>query len=345
MPKLTNVPLPPEDEAAIRAALAEVDDPVLRAELERKFRARAQGKANRAAQQSIAFREALREARDNGYGDPEGFARARAANVMLEQESERRLAAIKGRVLASVRKTANRGARKLDQASKTARPHARRFPEWDRRYLEIVGVAEKEGRLGDTSLVVSKIKSSLGTYRLPHWEKTTTSLKAMAMSVVIAERGATTINLRLSRDMCRAALRSSRGPASFLQNRIRAALKREFLHELPEFWFVLERDSDHLFHAHGAIERTPGQEDRVDQALRSAGGTWDGSGAERFQQVGKPLVEAVWWAYYATKHLNVTGTSIDRKLFASSVEIRNAARGRWDGLRSSFPQVGARPGS
>ena len=84
-------------------------------------------------------------------------------------------------------------AGKLEAASKSANPDQRRLPQTDRQYVDLIGEAEKGGWLADRALVLSKIKEELGRYRLPHWEKTTISLKVMAMSVVCESEGAQTI--------------------------------------------------------------------------------------------------------------------------------------------------------
>ena len=140
---------------------------------------------------------------------------------------DKRVRALRKRVEALTRKRWDKLEAKVEQASRTAKPNQRRLPQRDRQYLEIIGDAEDGGYLHDAPLVLSKLKKKLRTYRLPHWEKTTTALKVMAMSVVSAEKGAQTINLRLSPKVSGEAQASSR-PAVYMQARIREALKRAY---------------------------------------------------------------------------------------------------------------------
>ena len=338
---IVQVPLSPEVELEIQESLGQIDDPVERLAFEEKLRALRQAEANSGATYRRHFRDALEEARAGGYADPEGFAKARADNLTLGEQYERRVAAIQKRVKAKVRGDANRIEKKREVASKSARPELRRFPQNDRRYVEILGKAEKEGWLEDVPLVVTKIRTELGVYKPPHWDKTTTPLKVMAMSVDLAKRGARTINLRLSPDVCSQAASSPRGPAGYVQNRIREAFKREFAADAPEFWFVVERDNDSRFHLHGAVE-CPNEDlfaEGIDAALRRAGGYWNSAGGHHHQQVSRTLTDPFWWAHYVTKDLNVTALSIERKLMGSTSEIRAVARGGWDGLRSGLPQT------
>lgn len=159
-------------------------------------------------------------------------------------------------------------------------------------------------------------------------------LKVMALSVESHNQGAHTINLHLSKDIDEAARRSPRGIVSYMQDRIRKAMRETFADDAPEFWFVLERDNAIRFHLHGAVVVPhPGCEPMIDEALRKAGGSWS---HKSFQQVGRPVCQPIWWAHYTTKSLNLTVIDIDTRLFASTLGIRQAARDGWDGLRRQF---------
>jgi predicted metal-dependent hydrolase len=127
-----------------------------------------------------------------------------------------------------------------------------------------------------------------------------------------------------------------------MQDAIRRNLEKAFGKGItPEFWFVIETDSDERFHLHGAVEtpNLPGAVQMVDQALRAAGGRWDSAKGHQHQQVSKGLDDPIWWAFYAVKEFNVGKRRIiDAKLFASTAEIRARARSHWECLRGTLPQ-------
>lgn len=337
-----NVPLDPRELAEIEDMISELTDPALQQQWRTKLVKKAQSEANASAEDRRVFRTALEQARSEGHPDPEEFAAGRVQIARLRVLHEKRIQAIFKRADRANRRRRDRAEAKLEKASRTANPTMRRFPQRDRMYVEIVGEAEKGGYLGDLPLVVSKLENALGPYRLPHWEKTTISLKVMAMSVVSAREGAQTINLRPNEDTCSKALNSPRGPAGYMQDTIRKALERAFgKGRAPDFWFVIETDSDTRFHLHGAVE-TPSQPDAVtlvDAALRAAGGAWDSAKGQHHQQLTKGVDEPLWWAFYAVKTMNIGKRRLgDAKLFASTSDLRSRARAGWDDLRAALPQ-------
>lgn len=342
MSEFKNVPLSPEEEAWIREIGEGYDDAGERLAAEQNFRRKLQAKANRAAVDRQVFREARERARAGGFDDPEGYASKAVAYARLERSAARKQAANAKRSKAAVRSSADRTAGALEAAAKTARPDIRRSPDRDREYVTLLGSAERSGHRFDSSLVTSKLKKHLGKYAPPHWDKGTIPIKVLAMSLEASKRGAWTINLHPSQEICLKALASPRGPASFLQDRVRKGFKSEFGHT-PEFWFTVERDNDTRFHLHGAVTCDISDEDavrRVDAALRSAGGRWEASrGGPLFQQQGRVLTEPFLWAAYAIKDLSLTAISVDRKLLASTAEIRAAARGTWNFTRDKLPRV------
>ena len=162
-------------------------------------------------------------------------------------------------------------------------------------------------------------------------------LKVMAMSLETGKRGGRTINLRISHDAAAKALRSSRGPVSFVQNQVRDTLKRRFEADAPEFWFVMEQDPKG-FHLHGAYEHASHiNYVDIDRALRDAGG-WESTQGKGLGQMSVFLKDPIWWAHYTVKQINVTRMLTDRKLFASTAEIRDAARGSWEAVRARMPR-------
>lgn len=338
---VVNAPLDPREIEEIEELLSEIADGTVKERYRARLLAQAQAEANRAAADRKLYRDALDLAKREGYADPEAFARIQVEKQHLGDQYEQRIRAIFKRVEAKNRRRADKAARLVEATSKTARPSKRRLPQRDRQYVDLVGKAEKEGWLADRPLVLSKITEKLGRYRLPHWEKTTISLKIMAMSVTSAREGAQTINLRLSPEQCAQALISSRGAVSYMQQRIRSALERSFGHrKAPDFWFVMETDWKGKFHLHGAVvtPSSPGARELVGQALRKAGGTWASDGGQQFQQVSKSLDDPLYWASYVIKHMNVSSRAVEGKLFASTVGIRALAAGGWNQLREQLPQ-------
>ena len=338
-----NVPLDPREIAEIEDMIAtHLTDSKLQQEWRTKLLKRAQKAANEGALNRQRYRQALEQARLEAHPDPESYAANRVIDLKLGDLHEKRVQALRKRIEATSRKRWDKHEAKAEKASRTANPTKRRLPQRDRQYLEIIGKAEDGGYLDDTSLVLSKLNKKIGTYRLPHWEKTTISLKVMAMSVVSAKAGAQTINLRLSSDVCRRALKTPRGPAAYMQDIIRKALTRTFgKGNVPEFWFVIEADSSERFHLHGAVEtpNLPNAVSLIDQALRSAGGGWDDAKGQHHQHTASGLDDPFVWASYAVKTMTLTRSRLgDVKLFASTDSLRKQARARWEDLRASLPQ-------
>lgn len=335
-------PLDPRLIAEIDGLLADEDDPAIWLEVRSRSILLAQKEANEAAGYRGLFRNALEEARRIGDPEPEAFAEQRVATQMIVDRYERRIRAITNRVEIAHAKRVDKLETKYEVASKSANPNRRRFPQLDRQYVEIIGEAERAGHLNDGPLVLSKLPTRLQTYRLPHWEKTTISLKVMALSLECSRQGAQTINLRPNQEVCAKALRSPRGPAGYMQDAIRRAMERTFgKAAAPEFWIVIETDTAHQFHIHGAVV-TPSLHngvDLVDAALRAAGGEWGNVHGQHHQQVSASLDDPIYWASYTVKRMNIAKSHTDRKLFACTSGLRSAAKAGWDGLRGSLPQA------
>jgi hypothetical protein len=123
-----------------------------------------------------------------------------------------------------------------------------------------------------------------------------------------------------------------------MQNQVRETLKRRFEADAPEFWFVMERDTDDHFHLHGAyVDQGHVPHGLVDVALRDAGG-WTSTNAAGLAQRSVEIRDPLYWGSYVVKQMNLTANMTDRKLLASTAEIRDAARGGWDRWRSQLPQ-------
>ena len=337
VPKKTAVELSPKAEDEIDSILAIFDDPAQRAEWEVTLRRNFTGRAELADAYDKVRQEAFGRAVTANMADPADYADKAVKLARMERIAEKQLAGVRRRGKTIGLGASNLGAELAEVASRTANPNQRRNQQRDRKYLEIVGAAERNGQLTQTGLVGSKITKALGSYRLPHWEKTTIPLKVLALSYETAKREGRTINLRISHEAQEKALASSRGPVSFVQNQVRETLKRRFEADAPEFWFVMEWDGENRFHLHGGYElQSHIDHQLIDTALRNAGG-WSGAAASGLAQVSTKLIDPIVWASYVMKHLNLTATVTDRKLLASTAQIRDAARGSWDGLRSRLP--------
>jgi hypothetical protein len=337
VPKRPDVILSPADEQLIEDMLAEMEDPDLRAEWDRKLRKKLAARAASSEENRETSNEAFERAKNAGIADIADYS-MRARQIARGQKwLNSKAAALKARPQIFATKVANRAADQAEQASKSASPGKRRLLQADRRYLEITGIADRNGQPMTSGSVAAEIKKTLQGYKLPHWEKTTLPLKVLALSIETGKRGGRTINLRISHDASAKALRSSRGPVSFVQNQVRETLKRRFEADAPEFWFVMEQDPKG-FHLHGAYEHASHINYLdIDRALRDAGG-WGSTQGKGLSQMSVCLKDPIWWAHYTVKQINVTRMLTDRKLFASTAEIRDAARGGWEAVRARMPR-------
>lgn len=329
--------LKPANERLLAEVLSDVSDPALRSELEASFRQRLKAREDLAEANETVFNAAYERALSLGIDDPAEYSRRAVKLAFMESIHAAKVAAIRKSPLRMAMNEANRAALAAEIASRTANPAQRRNHQRDREYLEIIGSAEREGRLSAPGLVGAEIEKKLGRYKLPHWEKTTLPLKVAALSLETAKRGGRTINLRIGHTFSQKALGASRGPVSFMQNQVRETLRRRFEADAPEFWFVMERDTDDLFHLHGGyVDQGHIPHGLVDAALRDAGG-WTGTPGAGLAQKSAALKDPLFWAWYVVKQMNLTPTLTNRKLLASTAEIRDAARGAWDGWRSRLP--------
>lgn len=338
MSKRPDVILSPADEQLIEDMLSEMEDPDLRAEWDRKLRKKLTARAASSEENRETSNEAFERAKNAGIADIADYT-MRARQIARGQKwLNSKAAALKARPQIFATKAANRAAEQAEQASKSANPGKRRLLQADRKYLEITGIADRNGQPMSSGSVGAEIKKTLTGYKLPHWDKTTLPLKVLALSIETGKRGGRTINLRISHDASAKALRSSRGPVSFVQNQVRDTLKRRFEADAPEFWFVMEQDTVKGFHLHGAYEHAPHIDHlEIDSALRDAGG-WGSANGKGLSQVSRVLKDPIWWAHYTAKRINLTRMLTDRKLFASTAEIRDAARGGWEAVRARMPR-------
>jgi hypothetical protein len=316
----------PRKVAEIDDLLADEDDADIKAAVREKLVAQLQAETNERVRFRKAYREAFQAARDAGDPHPRIKAQFAVRRQQIVDQYAKRVRALTKRAEDVSRRSADRTQLRFEKASKSTQPHRRRFAGRDREYVEIIGEAQKSGYLHDVPLVLSKIKSKLNHYRLDHWEKTTTPLKVMAMAVVGAREGAQTINLHLNPDTCKKALASPKGPAVFLQGRIRQAFERVFgKGNVPDFWFVIETEFGRDFHLHGMVI-TPAVvngRDLVDSALRAAGGRWLASGGHQHQQVSDDPWAPLGWASYVVKRLNTEPEPLQARPEPDRIDTRH----------------------
>lgn len=334
---------PREDDidGRLRDALRDVE-PDLHAVLEPRLRARFAAELVDGVRKRATFRRELQLAKDAGHPDPVMVARNATLWAVLMARYEQRIEHIFRRAKSRSLDSANRRLLHTERAAKSARPDLRRLPHKDRVYVLLLAKAERQGWFGDQPLVASRLKSKLKAYTPPHWDKTTTSLKVLAYALESHARGASTFSLRLGREVAKKALASKRGPAAFLQNRIRQAMKREFGDDAPDFWFTIEDGySPEKLHLHGAIvlPSSPEVVDRASGALRRAGGKWATTQGQQYQLALKVMDKPFGWAGYVCKELNITARDVEQRLVAVTSGLARAARERWPETRAALPRV------
>ncbi len=317
-------------------------DPNVRARLESVARPQIEAEVVAGVTNRGVFRSALARAKADGHPDPVLVAVNESRWEAMKRAHERRVAQIFGRVKARSIARDNRVAIRQERLAKCARPDIRRRPHQDRAYVDLLGKAEKAGWLGDTTSVALELTSKLKAYKPPPWDKTTTALKVLAYSLESHTLGAMTFNLRLGREVGERALESDRGPAAYLQDNIRKALKTVLADDAPDFWFTIEGGArPGTLHVHGAIviPPDPDVEERVASALRKAGGKWASPQGQHHQLLMKVMDRPFGWASYTCKELNITGRDIDRRLVGVTAGLARAARERWPDTRERLPRV------
>ncbi|GGZ30631.1 hypothetical protein [Asticcacaulis endophyticus] len=354
--------LPADVTAGIEDFLHDIPKPLKRSAA-RKLYGEAYAKERFKSTHKKAYGEAVR----SRHPRPEVFAKNAALKEAIERRDKNRTEARERREELRQQKRLNKHCLKREIAavacsrrkklvggvSKLAPQPVRRVPQKDKVFLDIIGKCERGGQLGRAPLVLSFLtdKPLLRDYTLPCWDKTSSTLKIMAMSHQSHISGGITINLHLSPNVHQQAMTSSKGPAPYMQDRIRKAFMDALDTVLP-FWFILEYSrKTKTYHLHGAVvlPSVPDAQIHVDQALRIAGGKWDHDKAQYHQQKSKPLNDPFVWASYAVKAMNITRHKLfpdqsddNKKIFAASNEMRRLAKDGWDKLRGGLPQPGKR---
>ncbi len=331
-----------ENEAALAFILSEVVDPDVRARLERKFRAKLLKHQRLGSENREVFNDAYGRAVALGIEDPLDYAQRAVDLRKLERITERNLKSLRKAPRNAAVKDADRLARKVEKLSRTANPRRRRNPQSDLVYVRILGLAQKEGWLGDADLVGAEIEKQIPGYKPPIWEKSGSAIKVLGLALETHRRGGRTINLRLSKELEEKAMASRRGPVSFLQNQVRETLRRTFADDAPEFWCVLERDSRDRLHLHGAYVHEHHIDYHLIDAALGRAGRWEPPLGKGLPQESKPLTEPFGWVSYILKHTNYLAMGIARKLFAATAGLRSDVVGRWPKVRSTLPSSASR---
>jgi hypothetical protein len=324
-----------QSEQDLISILDHISDPEVRRTQERQLRRQFAQRDEEAAASARVFQEAREWAVLHAHPDPVEHALLKVETAKKLRMLERRTRAALGASLRAAAKDADRLADRYERASRTANPGQRRKLQQDRKYVAILGDAEREGRFGS---VEAEIEKNLRGYKPECWEKATLPLKVLALCLETKRIGGRTINLRISDEMGHKALASERGPVSFVQNQVREMLKRTFADDAPDFWFVMERDTKERFHLHGAYV-APAHIDHalIDDALRRAS-RWGDPSTRGKAQVSDDLGDAYGWAAYLLKRMNLTRMVTERKLLACTAPLRSSAMGRWASLRENLPR-------
>lgn len=171
--------------------------------------------------------------------------------------------------------------------------------------------------------------------RLPAWNCAGDLLRMQAAARGARERSMRAFSLNLSPGIAHQALGSSRGPLTYIHDRIDKAIRQQF-HFGLEFAFRPEFTDDGRLHIHGIIEVPPGFERRVNDALMAAGGTWDASHSE-FQLDTRDLYDGDGWARYCDKTASRTrrllGLAPAKSILSMTRGIRKDAESYWNRLR------------
>lgn len=324
-----------QSEQDLISILDAISDPDLRRAQERRLRKQLAQREEEAAASAQVFQEAYEWAVRRAHPDPLEHALLKVETAKTLRMAEKRTRAALSAPIREAAKDADRVAERQERASRTAKPGQRRKLQQDRKYVAVLGGAEREGRFGS---VEGEIEKKLRGYKPECWEKATLPLKVLALCLETKRIGGRTINMRISDEMGRKALASGRGAVSFVQNQVREMLKRTFADDAPDFWFVMERDTKERFHLHGAYV-APAHIDHalIDDALRRAS-RWSESSTRGKAQLSRTLDDPFWWAAYVLKRMNLTRMVTERKLLGCTAPLRSSAIGRWASLRDELPR-------
>lgn len=177
---------------------------------------------------------------------------------------------------------------------------------------------------------------------LPHWEKASLPLRAMAMGIAAGQQGAIDFTLHLGDSGIAYAM--GIGEMHFarrMYRRIKDALERECPRKgfpAPEFFFLVEQGVGERPHAHGVmlVPANKSHQKRLRTILRNVAGTdWKPTGRDKTQVEFGSLFEPSGWVNYITKYTEMTMAVLGENIFASSRSITRAGHAWYNIMRDS----------
>lgn len=194
----------------------------------------------------------------------------------------------------------------------------------------------------------------------PAWDHIAPITRALCYGMAIPAAQRFSMTLNPAQEITEAALRSDKGYAGYLQDRLRRYLKNAtpLGQTVPNFVLVVEGWGRHEpLHLHGAISLAPGflsgiAGKRIRDAIRAAGGIAKGSATGRELDI-KPIHEAAGWFRYLGKRRMVAPLKIvqdrarlgmpplDKKksLIIASTPLRQAGKKWFEDARQSMDFV------
>lgn len=174
---------------------------------------------------------------------------------------------------------------------------------------------------------VDEICAAESTFMVPHWDHTGDRLKLLAWAMSIKGMGGQAMSLHIPDATWSKALKSARGPAAYLRDRMVKRLKKAFASTgfpPPEFFFLVEASSTVRPHLHGAIVVPPGMRTSVEAALIESVGVWR-TGTRQLDL--REITDAAGWACYVAKFTFTTMLTLeDRRIAAATNGLRSTAR-------------------
>ena len=177
---------------------------------------------------------------------------------------------------------------------------------------------------------------------LPHWDKATLPLHAMAMGIAAGSLGAMAFTLHLGDSGIAYAM--GVGEMLFAQRiyrRIRDRLRRgcgDRGIERPELAFFVEQGVGERPHLHGFVFVPPVKKHESlvrEMLLKAVGRDWKPYGRNRTQLEFEPMYEPAGWIKYITKHPELTKAAIGDNIFAAGRSITHEGERWWDEIKKS----------
>jgi hypothetical protein len=171
----------------------------------------------------------------------------------------------------------------------------------------------------------------------PAWEFTTDVLKVICANRVLAQFGRTKrITLNLGHKELKRALANPKGFTHHVKKNVSRALNKEFGYPVP-LWFTVHTTPAGRQHIHGAIahnDNEPEVDDRVEAALRHAGGKWKSHRNKKKQADCQSMFDDPDdWAFYALNRDWHRSKSLPGKIVSITHDLRAAGEQYYARLR------------